>query len=212
MEFRKYFDHTNLNQNSTKADIDKLIDEAIELDTKSVCVNPCYVIYAKKRLKDTDIKVCTVVGFPLGMSTTETKLFETKNAIENGADEIDMVINIGKLLDKDYDFVYNEVSEIKKCCGKKILKCIIETALLNDEEIVTASKLISDAKADFVKTSTGFAKRGASVHDIDLIKSAVSGETKIKAAGGIGTKEYAKELIAHGASRIGTSRTNSILK
>lgn len=114
MNFSKYFDHTNLNQNSTKADIDKLIDEAIELDTKSVCINPCYVIHAKNRLKDTDIKVCTVVGFPLGMSTTETKVFETKNAIDNGADEIDMVINVGKLLDKDYDFVYNEVSEIKK--------------------------------------------------------------------------------------------------
>ncbi len=211
MKLSKYFDHTNLNPNAVKSDIIKLIEEAKQLDVKSVCINPSFVNLAHDMLKDCDIKVCTVIGFPLGQNTTETKVFETKDAIENGADEIDMVINIGKLIDGDAEYVLNEIKRIKKVCGERILKCIIETALLTDEEILSASKLVMESGADFVKTSTGFSKRGASVHDILLIKSVVSGECEIKAAGGIRDKKFAMELIEAGATRIGASKSSSIL-
>lgn len=211
MKLSKYFDHTNLNPNAVKSDIIKLIEEAKQLDVKSVCINPSFVNLAHDMLKDCDIKVCTVIGFPLGQNTTETKVFETKDAIENGADEIDMVINIGKLIDGDAEYVLNEIKRIKKVCGERILKCIIETALLSDEEILLASRLVMESGADFVKTSTGFSTRGASVHDILLIKSVVSGECEIKAAGGIRDKEFAMELIEAGATRIGTSKSSSIL-
>lgn len=211
MKLSKYFDHTNLNPNAVKSDIIKLIEEAKQLDVKSVCINPSFVNLAHDMLKDCDIKVCTVVGFPLGQNTTETKVFETKDAIENGADEIDMVINIGKLIDGDVEYVLNEIKRIKKVCGERILKCIIETALLSDDEILLASRLVMESGADFVKTSTGFSTRGASVHDILLIKSVVSGECGIKAAGGIRDKEFAMELIEAGATRIGASKSSSIL-
>ncbi len=211
MKLSKYFDHTNLNPNAVKSDIIKLIEEAKQLDVKSVCINPSFVNLAHDMLKDCDIKVCTVVGFPLGQNTTETKVFETKDAIENGADEIDMVINIGKLIDGDAEYVLNEIKRIKKVCGERILKCIIETALLSDDEILLASRLVMESGADFVKTSTGFSTRGASVHDILLIKSVVSGECGIKAAGGIRDKKFAMELIEAGATRIGASKSSSIL-
>ena len=211
MKLSKYFDHTNLNPNAVKSDIIKLIEEAKQLDVKSVCINPSFVNLAHDMLRDCDIKVCTVIGFPLGQNTTETKVFETKDAIENGADEIDMVINIGKLIDGDAEYVLNEIKRIKKVCGERILKCIIETALLSDDEILLASRLVMESGADFVKTSTGFSTRGASVHDILLIKSVVSGECGIKAAGGIRDKEFAMELIEAGATRIGASKSSSIL-
>lgn len=211
MKLSKYFDHTNLNPNAVKSDIIKLIEEAKQLDVKSVCINPSFVNLAHDMLRDCDIKVCTVIGFPLGQNTTETKVFETKDAIENGADEIDMVINIGKLIDGDAEYVLNEIKRIKKVCGERILKCIIETALLSDDEILLASRLVMESGADFVKTSTGFSTRGASVHDILLIKSVVSGECEIKAAGGIRDKEFAMELIEAGATRIGASKSSSIL-
>lgn len=211
MELSKYFDHTNLNPNAVESDIIKLADEAKKLNVKSVCVNPSFVKLTHELLKDSDVEVCTVVGFPLGQNTTATKVFETKDAIENGADEIDMVINIGKLIGGDTEYVLNEIRNIKKVCGERILKCIIETALLTDEEILSASKLVMESGADFVKTSTGFSKRGASVHDILHIKSVVSGECGIKAAGGIKDKKFALELIEAGATRIGASKSSSIL-
>ena len=211
MELSKYFDHTNLNPNAVESDIIKLVDEAKKLNVKSVCVNPSFVKLSHELLKDSDVEVCTVVGFPLGQNTTATKVFETKDAIENGADEIDMVINVGKLIQGDTKYVSNEIKNIKKVCGERILKCIIETALLTDEEILSASKIVMESGADFVKTSTGFSTRGASFHDILLIKSVVSGECGIKAAGGIRDKKFAMDLIEAGATRIGASKSSSIL-
>ena len=211
MELSKYFDHTNLNPNAVESDIIKLVDEAKKLNVKSICVNPSFVKLAHELLKDSDVEVCTVVGFPLGQNTTATKVFETKDAIENGADEIDMVINVGKLIQGDTEYVSNEIKNIKKVCGERILKCIIETALLTDEEILLASKIVLESGADFVKTSTGFSTRGASVHDILLIKSVVSGECGIKAAGGIRDKKFAMDLIEAGATRIGASKSSSTL-
>lgn len=211
MELSKYFDHTNLNPNAVESDIIKLVDEAKKLNVKSVCVNPSFVKLSHELLKDSDVEVCTVVGFPLGQNTTATKVFETKDAIENGADEIDMVINVGKLIQGDTEYVSNEIKNIKKVCGERILKCIIETALLTDEEILSVSKIAMESGADFVKTSTGFSTRGASVHDILLIKSVVSGECGIKAAGGIRDKKFAMDLIEAGATRIGASKSSSIL-
>ncbi|MDG2774769.1 deoxyribose-phosphate aldolase, partial [Vibrio parahaemolyticus] len=158
MELNKYIDHTLLKPEATELDIIKLCKEAKEYSFMAVCVNPCYVKLCKKELADSDVKVATVVGFPLGANTKETKLFETKEALNNGADEIDMVINIGKLKDKDYDYVYNEIKEIVELTNQKngIVKVIIETCLLNDDEKIKACELAKKAKAQFVKTSTGF--------------------------------------------------------
>lgn len=211
MKFSKYFDHTNLKPNALKQDIDKLIDEAVSLDVRSVCINPCWVKYAKNKLKDTDVYVCTVIGFPLGANSTETKVYEAKMAIKDGADEVDMVINIGKLLDEEYDYVAKEIRDIKNELGERTLKCIIETCLLDDDKISIASKLVEKSGGDFVKTSTGFNGEGATIHAIDIIKNSVSGECGIKAAGGIGDKNTAQLMISHGATRIGASKSNAIL-
>lgn len=211
MEYNKFIDHTNLKQDATKEDIKKLCEEAISYDFMSVCVNPDFVKFASDLLLDSEVKVCTVIGFPLGASTTRTKVFETKDALKNGADEIDMVINVSALKDKNYDFVKNEIASIKKVCKKHILKVILETCLLTDEEIVTACKLAKEAKADFVKTSTGFSKGGATVEAVKLMRETVKDSMGVKASGGIKTHEDLIKMIDAGANRIGTSSGTKIL-
>lgn len=208
MELNSYIEHTLLKQDASKSEIIKLLDEAKKYNFLGVCVNPCNVKFAKQYLKDTDIKIVTVVGFPLGQNTCETKLLETIDAIKNGADEIDMVINDGKLKDGDYEYVVDEISAIKTACQGHNLKVILETDLLNSDEIKTACELCIKGGADFVKTSTGFVKNGvgAKVEDVKLMYETVhiSG-LQVKASGGIRDKESAMKMIEAGASRLGTS-------
>lgn len=205
MNINKYIDHTALKADTNKAQIDKLIDEALEYDFASVCVNPTWVSHASERLAGSDVKVCTVIGFPLGANTTNVKVFETKDAIANGATEIDMVINIAALIEGNDTYVEEEIRAIKAACGNLTLKVIIETCLLTDEMKKTACKLIMSAGADFVKTSTGFSTGGATEADIELFKAEVAENCKIKASGGVRTLEDAELMISKGANRIGTS-------
>lgn len=206
MELNKYIDHTLLKPESTKADIQKVVDEAKKYDFASVMVNPCWIPFVKPQLAGTDVKAACVIGFPLGANTTATKVFEVKDAIANGADEVDMVINIGALKDGDDDYVTNEIRQLKKAAGDHVLKVIIETCLLSDEEKVRACKDAVAAGADFVKTSTGFSTGGATVADVKLMKEAVKGSSvKVKASGGVRTKEDMQAMIDAGAERIGTS-------
>lgn len=208
----QYIEHTLLKQDATKEELTKLFDEAKKYNFKGVCVNPINVATAKKYLNDTDVKIVTVVGFPLGANVSEVKAFETEKAVKDGADEIDMVINIGALKDKKYDYVLKEISEIKKWCGTKILKVIIETCLLTEEEKIKLCKIVSESGADFIKTSTGFSISGATFDDVNLFKSHISPNVKIKAAGGIKTLEEAEKFINLGASRLGTSKIVKIAK
>ena len=187
MNYSKFIDHTNLKQDASINDIKTLCEEAIKFDFMSVCINPCFVKYAHDVLLDSEVKVCTVIGFPLGANTTKTKVYETKQALKDGADEIDMVINVSALKDKKYDYVKNEISKIKKVCKNKILKVILETCLLTDEEIVKACELSLEAKADFVKTSTGFSKGGATVEAVALMRKTVGDKCGVKASGGVKT-------------------------
>ena len=205
MKLNKYIDHTLLKPEATKTQIENLCKEAIKYDFASVCVNPTHVAYCAKLLKNSDVKVCTVIGFPLGSNTTETKVFETKNAIENGADEIDMVINIGALKDKNYNFVKEDIESVVKAANSKIVKVILETCLLTEEEVKEACKLSQEAKADYVKTSTGFSKSGASVEMVKIMYDTVHDTMKVKASGGVRTYDDAIKMIEAGASRIGTS-------
>ena len=208
MELNKYIEHTLLKQDAKKNDIIKLLDEAIEYDFLGVCVNPVNVKFAKDYLKDSEIKVVTVIGFPLGQSTTETKVLETIDAIKNGADEIDMVLNSGKLKDLEFDYIINEISQIKKACQGMVLKVILETDLLSNEEIKTACELCVKSGADFVKTSTGFVKDGigAKIEDVKLMYNTVRDfGLGVKASGGVRDKETALKMIEAGATRIGTS-------
>ena len=208
MKLNKYIEHTLLKQDATKNDLIKLFEEAKEYDFLGICVNPVNVKFAKEHLKDTDIKVVTVAGFPLGQSTTEAKVLETIDAVKNGADEIDMVLNVGKLKDEEYEFIINEISAIKTACQGKVLKVILETDLLNQEEIKVASELCIKGGADFVKTSTGFVKNGvgAKVEDIKIMYETLKGSNvQIKASGGIKDREKAIELVKAGATRLGTS-------
>ena len=208
MELNKYIEHTLLKQDATKAELIKLLDEAIENKFLGVCVNPVNVAFAKQYLKDTDIKIVTVIGFPLGQTTTEVKILETIDAVKNGADEIDMVINVGKLKDKEHEFIINEIFAIKTACQGRILKVILETDLLTSEEIKMACELCIEGNADLVKTSTGFVKNGigAKVEDVKLMFNTVkSFELEVKASGGIRDKETALSMIEAGATRIGTS-------
>lgn len=205
MELNKFIDHTLLKPTATTSDIINLCKEAIEHNFYSVCVNSCYVKLAKKELKNSDIKICSVVGFPLGAMSAKAKVFEAKRAIKDGADEIDMVINIGLLKSKKYRSVEKEIRAIKKSIQKKVLKVILETCYLSEEEIVKASKLALKAKADFIKTSTGFGSRGASIEDIKLMKSVAGDKMKIKASGGIKDGKTAMEFIELGVGRLGTS-------
>lgn len=196
MNINKLIDHTALKPNTNKESILKLIAEAKTYDFASVCVNPCWVALAHQELKNTDIKVCTVIGFPLGANTTEVKVFETKDAIEKGAQEIDMVINIAMLKDKEYDYVENEIHQIVEAAkDKAIVKIIIETCLLTDEEKIKACELSQKAGADFVKTSTGFSTGGATVHDIALMRKTVGAEMGVKASGGVHTHEEALAMV-----------------
>ena len=211
MKLSKYIDHTLLKANATKEQIIKLCSEAKEYDFKTVCVNPSYIPLCKEELANSDVMVCTVIGFPLGQMTTEAKVFETKHAIEIGADEVDMVLNIGKLKDQDYTYVTNEIRAIKEACGEHCLKVIIETCLLTNEEKVMACKCILDAGADFVKTSTGFSTSGATFEDVDLLKKTVGDKCFVKAAGGVKTHDDFLKMIELGADRIGTSSGTKLL-
>lgn len=213
MNINKLIDHTALKPNTNKESILKLIAEAKTYDFASVCVNPCWVALAHQELKNTDVKVCTVIGFPLGANTTEVKVFETKDAIEKGAQEIDMVINIAMLKDKEYDYVENEIRQIVEAAkDKAIVKVIIETCLLTDEEKIKACELSQKAGADFVKTSTGFSTGGATVHDIALMRKTVGAEMGVKASGGVHTHEEALAMVEAGATRIGASAGVKLLK
>ena len=213
MNINKLIDHTALKPNTNKESILKLIAEAKTYDFASVCVNPCWVALAHQELKNTDVKVCTVIGLPLGANTTEVKVFETKDAIEKGAQEIDMVINIAMLKDKEYDYVENEIHQIVEAAkDKAIVKVIIETCLLTDEEKIKACELSQKAGADFVKTSTGFSTGGATVHDIVLMRKTVGAEMGVKASGGVHTHEEALAMVEAGATRIGASAGVKLLK
>lgn len=210
MKINQYIDHTNLKADASIEDIKTLVDEAIANEFYSVCVNSSNVKLIKDYNKD--VKIAAVVGFPLGAMAKEAKVFEAKNAIENGASEIDMVINIGRLKDKEYDYVESEIRAIKEVIGENILKVIIETCLLTDEEKVKACELSVAAGADFVKTSTGFSTGGATVTDVKLMADTVGDNAKVKASGGIHTREEALALIDAGASRIGASKSIDICK
>ena len=212
MGLNKYIDHTILKATASSADVQKLCEEAIEHEFYSVCVNGCYVADAKHLLQGTDVKVAAVVGFPLGAMTTASKVFEAKEAIENGASEIDMVINVAKLKDGEFDYVENEIRLIKEAIGDNVLKVIIETCYLTDEEKVKACELSLVAKADFVKTSTGFGTGGSTYEDVKLMKSVVGDNAKVKASGGVRDKETAQKYVDLGAERLGTSSGIEIVK
>lgn len=211
MNYNKLIDHTLLKADATPEDIVKLCHEAIEYDFMSVCVNPAYVPLAASVLKDSDVKVCTVIGFPLGMNLTKTKVEEVYETIRQGADEVDMVINIGMLKSGNDDYVEKEISELKAAAGTKILKVIIETCLLTDEEKVRACLCAKNAGADFVKTSTGFSTGGATVHDVKLMRDTVGSEMGVKASGGVRTHQDLLDMVEAGATRIGTSRGKDII-
>lgn len=204
-------DHTLLQQTSTWEEIRGICDDAMKYHTASVCIPPCYVKQAKEYMKG-KIPVCTVIGFPNGNHTTACKVFETKEAIENGADEIDMVINVGMLKAKEYDYVLDEIRQIREACQGKVLKVIIETCLLTDEEKVKMCEIVTRSGADYIKTSTGFSTAGATFADVKLFAEHVGDGVKIKAAGGIGSLADAERFMELGADRLGTSRIVKIVK
>lgn len=213
MDYAKMIDHTLLKTDAQKKDLDKLLLEAKKYNFMSVCVSPIWVKYAAEQLKDTNVKVCTVIGFPQGATPTEVKVFETKNAIENGATEVDMVIPVGVLKDKDYIVVENDIRAVVEAAKSKALtKVIIETCLLTDEEKIMACKLSKSAGADFVKTSTGFSTDGATVKDIRLMRETVGEQMGVKASGGVRSREDADAMIKAGATRIGTSNGVKIVE
>lgn len=205
MAINRYIDHTLLKPESTQTQIDKLIAEAVEYQFASVCVNPTWVSYAAKALKGTEVNVCTVIGFPLGANTSSVKAFETKDAVANGADEIDMVINIGQLKSGQYDAVEADIRAVVEASGDKLVKVIIETCLLTDGEKVKAFQLAVAAGADYVKTSTGFSTAGANIADVTLMRKTVGPNIGVKAAGGTRSYADAEAFIKAGATRIGTS-------
>ncbi|MFW5842030.1 MAG: deoxyribose-phosphate aldolase [Bacillota bacterium] len=211
MKMNKYIDHTYLKAFGTKEDIDSLLEEAITYDFKSVCVNPTWVEYAAESLKRSDVLVCTVIGFPLGASTTKTKVFETEDALKNGADEIDMVINVGWIKAGRYEDAREEIKTIKDTCGSNTLKVILETCYLTDDEIKKASEAAFEAGADFVKTSTGFGSGGATVNAVKIMANVANGKG-VKASGGIKTREDFDQMIDAGATRIGASSGVSLMK
>lgn len=212
MNLSQYIDHTLLKPTATKTDIIKLCNEAKTHQFFSVCVNSCYVDLAKTQLKDSAIKVCSVIGFPLGAMSTEAKVEETKQALKDGADEIDMVINIGLLKSKDFDTVWQDIEAVKKSLPNTILKVILETCYLDNIEIIKACELAITSGADFIKTSTGFGTKGATIEDIKLIKNVINNcGVKIKASGGIRDTKTATEYIKLGVSRIGTSNGIAIV-
>ncbi|EGO6608517.1 deoxyribose-phosphate aldolase [Enterococcus faecalis] len=206
MELNRMIDHTILKPEATEAAVQKIIDEAKEYNFFSVCINPCWVAFASEQLADTDVAVCTVIGFPLGANTPEVKAYEAADAIKNGANEVDMVINIGALKSQQYDHVRQDIQGVVDVAkGKALVKVIIETALLTDEEKVKACELAKEAGADFVKTSTGFSTGGAKVADIRLMRETVGPDMGVKASGGVHNAEEALAMIEAGATRIGAS-------
>ena len=208
----KLFDHTILKADATRKDVKRVCDEAMAYSFCSVCVNSYYVPYVANLLHGSDVKICSVVGFPLGAMSTRAKALEAKIAVMDGADEIDMVINVGALKDRDYSVVLEDIKAVKEACGENILKVIIETCLLTDDEKVKACELAKVAGADFVKTSTGFGSAGANVDDVRLMRETVGPDMGVKASGGIHDKEFAKELVDAGANRLGTSATIEIVE
>lgn len=212
MELNKYIDHTNLKNTATLKDIEKLCNEAIKYKFASVCVYPYYVPLASNLLKDTNVEVCTVIGFPSGMSTKETKVYEAIDAVEKGATEIDMVINIAALKNKDYDYVKEEIEEIRDAIDGKVLKVIIETCLLSKEEIIKMTEICNGTFVNFIKTSTGFSEYGARVEDIKLMNEHKNEILEIKASGGIRDIKKAEDMINAGATRLGTSSGVKLMK
>lgn len=211
MDLGNYIDHTNLKAFATLKDIKKLCDEAKKYHFQTVCVNPCYVKSAKEYLKGSNTLVCTVIGFPLGANTIQTKEYETIEAINDGADEIDMVINIGALKNKDYEYIKQEISDIRDACDGKTLKVIIETCYLDDDEIAKMTEICNETFVNFIKTSTGFGTRGASFHDIEVINEHKNDVLEVKASGGIKTLEDVEKYLDMGVSRIGTSNGVEIM-
>lgn len=211
MNYNKLIDNTLLRADASIAEIKALCEESVEFDFKSVCINPCNIESAKEFLKGSDVLVCTVIGFPLGAMSTAAKAYEAKNAVELGADEVDMVINIGKMKDGNVYYVENEIREVRKAVGNKTLKVIIETCLLTDEEKKLACLAAKAAGADFVKTSTGFSKGGATVEDIRLMRATVGPEMGVKASGGVRTHEDMIAMVEAGATRIGTSSGKKLM-
>ena len=212
MNYNKMIDHTVLKADTPLETVKRICDEAMEYGFASVCINPCHVAYCADYLKDSDVNVCTVIGFPLGANTSAVKAFETKDAIANGADEIDMVMNIGALKDKNYVLVRDDVKAVVEAANGTLVKVILETCLLTEDEIKKACELCVEAKADYVKTSTGFSTRGATIEDVRIMKEAVHGKAKVKAAGGVRTPEDMVKIVAAGADRIGTSAGCSLVK
>lgn len=206
MNYNKLIDYTILKADTTREGVQKVLDEALQHDYASVCINPYWVPLAADVLKNSDVKVCTVIGFPLGANTTNTKVFETKDAIANGAEEVDMVINIGELKAGQYDIVQKDIKAVVEAAkGKALVKVIIETCLLTKEEIEIVSKIVKEAGADFIKTSTGFSTGGATVEDVALMRKHVGEQVGVKASGGVRTKEQIEAMVEAGANRIGTS-------
>ncbi|MDI6700644.1 MAG: deoxyribose-phosphate aldolase [bacterium] len=210
-DINRFIDHTLLKADATFDDIKRLCEEARRYNFFSVCVNQVYVNYSKELLKNSDVKVCTVVGFPLGATDTETKIFETKRSLQLGADEIDMVMNIGYMKSKMYERIVDEIKGIKEVCKNKVLKVIVETCLLTEDEKREVVKLLIEGKADFIKTSTGFSTGGAKVEDIKLFKSIAGNRINIKASGGIRDLKSALDMIENGATRIGSSNSVKIM-
>lgn len=211
MNYNDLIDHTCLKADASSEDIEKLCMEAKQYHFKSVCVNPSFIPLCAKLLKDSDVAVCTVIGFPLGATLRQAKVCETKAAVEEGADEIDMVINVSQLKMGNDEYVYQEIKDIKKACQGRLLKVILETCLLTDEEIVRACELSKKAGADFVKTSTGFSTGGATTHAVELMRKTVGKDVGVKASGGIRTHEDLVKMVEAGANRIGTSAGPKII-
>lgn len=208
----KYIDHTLLKPEAKREEIIEICKEAKEYDFMSVCINPNWISLVKEQLEDSDVNVCTVIGFPLGANNKETKALEAKIAVEDGADEVDMVLNIGRLKSKDYDYVKKDIEGVVRASGDKLVKVIIETSLLTDEEKVKACKIAMEAGAHYVKTSTGFSNGGAKVEDIKLMRDTVGDKLGVKASGGVRTYEDALKFIDAGASRLGASSGVNIIK
>lgn len=210
-EVLKMVDHTLLAQTATWEEIRQICDDGLRYGTASVCIPPCYVAAAAEYVQG-KLPICTVIGFPNGNHTTEAKIYEAKDAIANGASELDMVINIGALKAKNYAYVQNEIEKLKEVCDNKILKVIIETCLLNEEEKIKMCEIVTEAGADYIKTSTGFGGAGATFEDIELFSRHIGPNVKMKAAGGISSLEDAEKFLALGADRLGTSRIIKIVK
>lgn len=210
-ELLNLVDHTCLSPQATWGEIKALCDEGIEYETASVCIPPSFVKKAKEYVGD-KLKICTVIGFPNGYLTTKTKVYETQDAVLNGADEIDMVINLGWVKDRAYDCILDEIKQIRKACSGKVLKVIIETCLLSEEEKIKLCEVVTESGADFIKTSTGFSSGGATFKDVELMRKHVGKDVAVKAAGGIGSIEDAQEFVRLGATRLGTSRMIKLTK